>query len=96
MTITERLAAADRPSVLRFLSAVINELTILARSVYDHPESHARLVETNEAIHRLSGHLRDLSDPQESVTASRAQAAAAELGLLSDTVISRILAHSSL
>jgi|SRR5215217_368651 len=94
--IAEQLAAVDRSAALRFMSAAINELTVHARSAYDEPEFRDRLMEANEAIHRLSGHLRDLCVAEEAMTLSRAQGIAAATGLLSDAAISRLLLHSPL
>jgi hypothetical protein len=77
------LRSADRGNVLRFLCQQINELTIYARANYDAPDSHKRLIETNEAIHHLLGHLRDLLKPSEELTASRAEGILEQAALLS-------------
>jgi hypothetical protein len=66
------------------------ELTIRNRYYYDSPDALARLREGNEAIHRLSGHLRDLLDPAEELTESRKDGIVEQLLLLSPPVLDRI------
>ena len=66
-----RLTGARRSELLWRLAAVISELTIRGRSSYDSPDAGERLLETNEAIHRVAGHLRDLTNHREIFTASR-------------------------
>jgi hypothetical protein len=66
------------------------ELTIRNRSYYDRPDALARLVEGNEAIHRLNGHLCGLLDPAEELTESRKDGIVEQLSLLSPAVLDRI------
>jgi hypothetical protein len=85
-----RLAAAQRPELLRLLGGLIVELTIRGRAHYDEADAAERLRETNEAIHRLAGHLRDLSNNEEMFTASRADGIVEQCGLLAPSTISRL------
>jgi hypothetical protein len=68
--------------LLKLLAQVINHMTIRGRSYYDSPDATVRLRETNEAIHQIAGHLRDLCDPNEVFTASREDGVAEQLRLL--------------
>lgn len=77
-----RLMNAERPELLRLLAAVIAELTVRGRSYYDSPHAVERLRETNEAIHRVAGHLHDLSDSEVIFTASRADGVLEQIRLL--------------
>jgi hypothetical protein len=86
-----RLLAATRPELLVFLAAAISDMTIYGRSHYDSADAADRLRATNEAIHRLVGHLRDLIDLNEPCTESRVGGIAEQLGLLPPTAISRLL-----
>lgn len=95
-TIEERLLAADRATLLLFLGGLLQELTIRARSYYDQPDSHARMVETNEAIHDVSGHLRDMLDSSEEMTPTRAGSAGACAALLVPNALNRLLVWSRL
>src|ERR1700742_5243578 len=88
-----RLFAASREAVLRFIASGIHDLTVRARSFYDEPDSHAGMRETNEAIHRLVGHLRDLTSPEEPLTLSRIEGIAGNIGLLSPNQVARIEKH---
>jgi hypothetical protein len=85
-----RMAAAPRAELLMLLAAVICDLTIRGRAYYDDPDVVDRLRETNEAIHRLCGHLRDLCDPNEVFTVSRMHGVAEQLKLLAPSAISRL------
>ena len=62
----EILAVSNERDLARFLAAVVQELTIAARSAYAEvtPSSIAfeRLRVTNELIHKLSGQMRALLD----------------------------------
>ena len=73
-TFEMRLTNAPRDKLLRLLSRLIHELTITGRFYASVPPAQGRngLVRVNEAVHRLSGHLRDLQHPQEPMTESRA------------------------
>jgi hypothetical protein len=95
-TLQQRLLRGDRTILLRFLSQLISQLTILARSHYDHPQSQRLLVETNEAVHRLAGHLRDLVDAGEPLTESRAEAISAHADLLSSLELERLVVWSKI
>lgn len=96
MEIEEQLVAAERDHALRFLASAIHEMTIVGRDAYHSSTAEIQLTACNEAIHRLSGHLRDLCDWQEPLTRSRAQGIAEAIGLISPTSLNRILAHSPL
>jgi hypothetical protein len=85
-----RMESAERSELLALLATAINELTIHGRAHYDSPDMTDRLRETNEAVHRLAGHLRDLCDPNEAYTASRADGVAEQLRLLHPSSIRRI------
>ena len=50
----------------------------------DDPDEQRWLRTVNEAIHKLSGHLRDLCDQNERYIASRADAIYEQLTLLSE------------
>jgi hypothetical protein len=89
------LAAAQRPELLVLLARAITELTIRGRSHYDSPDANERLRETNEAIHRVSGHLCDLCDPDEAFTTSRRDGVAEELRLLPPSSIARICQNAA-
>jgi hypothetical protein len=89
-----RLLAAARPAQLRFIASAINALTVRNRDYYDG--DCARLIEGNEAIHRLSGHLRDLLGAGEELTESRADGICEQLQFLAEREIERILQHSPL
>jgi hypothetical protein len=87
------MAAAPRAELLMLLAAVINDLTVRGRAYYadcNDADVVDRLRETNEAIHRLSGHLRDLSDPNEGFTVGRMHGVAEQLWLLTPSAISRL------
>lgn len=84
------LLAISRPALLGFLGAAINELTVSGRYSYAEPDVAERLRETNEAIHRLAGHLRDLSDPGEALTASRIKGIMEQLKILPSSALQRI------
>ena len=85
-----RLMSADRQTLLVMLAQVIHELTICSRYLYDDEKPLVGLREINEAIHRVSGRLRDLIDPGEPFTASRAIGIAAASELMPQSVLSRI------
>jgi hypothetical protein len=82
---------AERPELLRLLAAVIAELTVRGRSYYDSPDAVERLRETNEAIHRVTGHLRDLSDGEAIFTASRADGVMEQIRLLTPSTSSQFV-----
>jgi hypothetical protein len=86
-----RLMNAERPELLRLLAAVIAELTVRGRSYYDSPDAVERLRETNEAIHRVTGHLRDLSDGEAIFTASRADGVMEQIRLLTPSTSSQFV-----
>jgi hypothetical protein len=95
-TLQQRLLKAERPTVLWFASQLIHHLTIRARAHYDRPESHSALIETNEAIHRLASHLRDLTNDSEPLSDSRAAAICAHADLLTRSEAERLIASSKL
>jgi len=75
-------STAKRPELLALLAAAIGELTIRGRYYYDEPDALVRLRETNEAIHCVAGHLRDLADHNEVLTSSRLDGIFEQLRLL--------------
>jgi len=88
--IKQRLKAIERPRLLWLLSQLIHELTIRARFYYDQPDAVDRMRETNEAIHRVSGHSRDLTNPDEPFTPSRADSIGEALKLLTPPTLDRL------
>jgi hypothetical protein len=88
--IKARLMEIERTRLLVVLSRTIHGLTIRARSFYDHPDAAAGMRETNEAIHRVSGHLRDLIDANEPLTPGRADGVVEATKLLTPAEVSRI------
>ncbi len=76
-----QMVAAPRKGLIHFLACAIGEFTIAARAAYE-PVVVDQLMRCNEAIHRLSGHLRDLADPDEPMTHSRADGILEQLSLL--------------
>ena len=81
-TLADRLAAAPRSAVLSFIAEAIHALTIHARYYYDEPDRYERMRETNEAIHRLAGHMRDLVSAEVPLTTSRIDSIVGHAGLL--------------
>ncbi|WP_158913919.1 hypothetical protein [Caulobacter sp. S45] len=69
----DRLVSAPRMKALCFLASIINEFTVKARGAYGLPDTERQMREINEDIHRLSGHLRDLTKADEVLTDSRAE-----------------------
>ena len=90
LQVINRMCAAKRPELLMLLAAAIAEITIFGRAHYDDEDSASHLRQTNEAIHRLAGHLRDLCDPDEAFTESRAAGVGEQLALLHPSAITRI------
>ena len=88
-----KLFDVPRPTLLLQLARGITELTIRSRYYYDQPDGKARLVEGNEAIHRLNGHLRDLLDPNEELTESRKDGIVEQLCVLSPPALDRIFSQ---
>lgn len=88
--ITQRLWNLERTRLLWILSQLIHELTIRARFYYDEPEGFGAMRETNEAIHRVSGHCRDLTNQEEPFTSSRADGIGEALNLLSPSALDRL------
>lgn len=91
MGLRSKLSDAPRSDLLHSLSRAISEMTIRNRSFYDHADAADHLKEGNEAIHRLSGHLRDLLNPDEPLTESRKDGILEQLSLLSPRNLQRIL-----
>jgi hypothetical protein len=96
MQIAKKLVATERLPAIRFIAAIIHELTVVARGAYDAPNHESEPRAVNEAIHRLSGHLRDLCDSDEVLTASRAEGISEATKLLGYNAMSPILSHSPL
>ena len=88
--IEQRLRSLDRTRLLWILSQLIHELTIRARFYYDQPESSGEMQATNEAIHRVSGHCRDLTKQDEPFTSSRADSIGEALKLLTPSALDRL------
>jgi len=88
--ISQLLAAVRRPRLLWLLAQLIHELTIQARFCYGQADAAARMRETNEAIHRVSGHVRDLTDNDEAFTASGTDSIGEALQLLPPAAIDRL------
>ncbi|GEM_PF-2078096 len=91
----DRLMVVDRPAILLMLSELIQALTIRSRYFYDASDALTGLQETNEAIHRVCGHLRDLIDPVEPMTVSRADGICEASELLPLTQVARICGAKS-
>ncbi|WP_161912131.1 hypothetical protein [Methylosinus sp. C49] len=87
----DRMRLANRQELLTLLATAITEMTISARAHYDVDDSVSHLRQTNEAIHRLAGHLRDLCDPNETLSESRAAGIGGQFTLLPPSAITRIL-----
>jgi hypothetical protein len=85
-----RMQAAERAELLTLLAAAITEMTIFGRSRYDGEDAARHLRQTNEAIHRIAGHLRALCDPDELFTESRAAGVGEQLALLHPSAVARI------
>lgn len=90
----DRMRAANRQELLTLLATAITEMTIFARAHYDGDDSLSHLRQSNEAIHRLAGHLRDLCDPDETFSESRVAGIGGQFALLPPSAITRIL-HSA-
>jgi hypothetical protein len=86
----QRLGSLERPHLLWILSQLIHELTIRARFYYDQPNGIGPMQETNETIHRVSGHCRDLTTQDEPFTSSRADSIDEALKLLSPPALDRL------
>lgn len=93
MEIDDQLVDAERNAALSFLAAAIHELTIAGRDGYGSSGAESHLMLVNEAIHRLSGHLRDLCDLQEPLTRGRAQGIVAAIELIDRRQLDRVLAQ---
>jgi hypothetical protein len=90
-TLENQLRRWSREAALQFLSGLIFELTIRGRYFYDEPDSHRQMVVTNEAIHRIAGHLRDLQDTRVDMTPSRAEGIAAAATLLAPDLVEKLI-----
>ena len=88
--IKQRLGGIERSRLLWLLSQLIHELTIRARFYYDQPDTAGSLQETNEAIHHVSGHTRDLTNADEPFTASRTESIGEALKLLTPAALNRL------
>ncbi|UDF04762.1 hypothetical protein [Asticcacaulis sp. AND118] len=89
--LTKRMQEAKRDELLMLLAMSISEFTLTGRFHYCNDQELQRLRDVNEAIHRLSGHLRDLCDPEMPLTQSRAEGIREQLGLLPFQSVARIL-----
>jgi len=88
--LVDRMHTSQRAELLKLLARTITEITILGRDYYDDEDCVDHLRQTNEAIHRLAGHLRDLCNPDEAFTESRADAVRHVLALLHPSSVDRI------
>jgi ribonuclease HII len=95
-SLRDRLIVAPRDRQLRFLASAIHHFTLMARSGYGTPEPYQLMREVNESIHRLSGHLRDLTNATEPMTEDRADAIMASANHLHPGELELIEAHSPL
>jgi hypothetical protein len=86
----QRLMTVERTTLLVMLARLIHDLTIHSRYFYDREDAFDGMRETNEAIHRIAGHMRALIDPTELITASRAGSIAAASELLSPAALDRL------
>jgi hypothetical protein len=89
-----RLLQLPRSALLRFLGSALMELTMNGRASYGRPDVAERLMETNEAIHHLSGHLRDLISPDETITESRMDGILEQLRAVPPSALQRALSIS--
>ena len=89
----EQLLTAPRPAVLRFLSSAIHELTLCGRDAYGGHNAETRLTAVNEALHRASGHLRDLCDNSTPLTEARALGIVEATVLIAPTAMDRLLRY---
>lgn len=89
-SIKPRLMTIERVTLLAVLAKAIHELTIRAQSFYDQPSAIDGMRETNEAVHSVSGHLRDLIDANEPLTSSRAEAIVEAISLLTPAALNRL------
>jgi hypothetical protein len=97
MTLTsERLFAAAPCAQLALMASAIHELTIDSRAGYDSPDGRERMVAANEAVHALSGHLRDVAHAPTAMTHARAEGVLAALSALSPRAIKRLTDHNPL
>lgn len=88
--IKQRLETVERSRILCLLSQLVHEPTIRARLYYDQSDSAGRMQETNEAIHRISGHSRDQTNSDEPFTTSRADSIGEALQLLTPAALDRL------
>lgn len=85
--IIAQMQASKRYELLRLLAFAIEEMTLVGRSYYDDEDAVSHLRASNEEIHRLAGHLRDLCSPDEVFTESRAGAIREALRLLHPSAV---------
>lgn len=86
----DKILALPRQGLLKLIAMGMNDLTIWGRSQYDAPDELRVLRTINEAMHRLSGHLRDLCDQDEPCTNSRAEGIVGNLAVLPDGSLKRL------
>lgn len=94
--LVERILAGSRGQQLGLLAQAIHALTIHSRAAYDHRDRVQRMVRVNEALHRLSGHLRDLLDADEPMTSSRAEGVVESLAWLHPTEVAAMMSRAEL
>jgi len=85
------LTGLSRDQLLKVLAALIGELTIQARAAGLEPDPVDELKAINEIIHRVAGHLRDLTDRNEPFTDSRCEAIAFVLARIGPNGLARLL-----
>ena len=86
----DKILSLPRQDLLKLIARGMNDLTIFGRSYYHAPDELLGLRTVNEAMHRLSGHLRDLCDRDEPCTDSRAEGIVGNLAVLPDGSLKRL------
>ncbi len=89
-SLSTKIQELSRVGLLKTTAASIEDLTTLGRFYFNEPNELSKLRHINEAIRRLSGHLRDLCDPSEPCTESRAQGICEQLEILPEASLKRI------
>jgi hypothetical protein len=92
---TEALVAAPANRQFRLIASAINELTVVARGGYRDGDLE-QMYRVNEAIHALSGHLRDILADAARLTRSRAEGVIAAFSMLSPGALQRLQEHNPL
>ena len=96
-SLQQRLMTAARPMLLMMFAAVIHELTIKGRYLYDRADALGGMRNERSDPSRLrdSGYLRDLIDPIEPLTASRTDSIATASEVLPQGAINRIFGFAA-